>query len=111
MKKAYGAIVFAGALLIVAGCSPLSGVSASAQKTCPVMGGEIDKQVYTDYTPDSGAAKRVYFCCEGCVATFNANPEKYVEKLENEGVTLEDAPQSASEASASEKGDCSACTG
>jgi len=46
------------------------------QSTCPVMGGEINKSVYSDYK-----GKRVYFCCGGCTETFNKNPEKYIKKL------------------------------
>jgi len=46
------------------------------QTTCPVMGGAIDKTIFVEYK-----GKKVYFCCKGCVDTFNANPEKYVAKL------------------------------
>ena len=52
------------------------GSAAKLQTTCPVMGGDIDKTVYTDYK-----GKRVYFCCKMCVDKFNADPEKYLEKL------------------------------
>ena len=57
------------------------------QTKCPVMGGEISKEVFTDHN-----GKRVYFCCPGCDATFKQDPEKYLEKMEKEGVVLEDAP-------------------
>ena len=46
------------------------------QKTCPVMDGEIDEKLFVLYK-----GKKVYFCCAGCEKTFNADPEKYVEKL------------------------------
>jgi len=46
------------------------------QTTCPVMGGAIDKDIFTEYK-----GKRVYFCCAGCVEKFKANPEKYLDKL------------------------------
>lgn len=39
---------------------------------CPVMGGEIDSTVYSDYN-----GSRVYFCCPGCIYTFEKNPQKY----------------------------------
>ena len=58
-----------------------------AQTQCPVMGGEINKEFYADHD-----GKRVYFCCQGCVETFKKDPEKYLEKMEAEGVVLEDAP-------------------
>ena len=57
------------------------------QTTCPVLAGDVDKNVYADYK-----GKRIYFCCQGCDAEFNKNPEKYMKKLQEEGVTLEPAP-------------------
>ena len=60
------------------------------QTTCPVLAGNIDKSVYADYQ-----GKRIYFCCKGCDAEFNKNPEKYLKKLQEEGVTLEPAPAGA----------------
>lgn len=54
------------------------------QTTCPVMGGEIDKDVYLDYQ-----GHRVYFCCPGCNETFLKDPEKYFKKFQDEGVLLE----------------------
>jgi YHS domain-containing protein len=58
------------------------------QTTCPVMGGKIDKSVYTDYQD-----RRIYFCCSGCTADFNKDPDKYMKKLEEQGVVLEKAPE------------------
>jgi YHS domain-containing protein len=60
---------------------------AKPQTTCPVLGGNINKQVYADYQ-----GKRIYFCCKGCDEKFKKDPEKYIKKLEEEGVTLEPAP-------------------
>jgi YHS domain-containing protein len=57
------------------------------QTTCPVMGGKIDKEIFTDYD-----GKRIYFCCKGCPPEFAKDPAKYVKKLEDEGVTLEKVP-------------------
>jgi YHS domain-containing protein len=57
------------------------------QTVCPVLAGNIDKNVYADYK-----GKRIYFCCKGCDAEFKKNPEKYMKKLQDEGVTLEPAP-------------------
>lgn len=57
------------------------------QTTCPVMGDEVNKKLYVDY-----AGKRVYVCCKGCLKEVKANPEKYIAKLEKEGVTLDKAP-------------------
>jgi YHS domain-containing protein len=58
------------------------------QTICPVMGGEINKEVYADYN-----GKRIYFCCQDCLSTFKNDPEKYMKKLEDEGVTLENTPE------------------
>ena len=58
------------------------------QTTCPVMGGKIDKNVYADYQ-----GKRIYFCCSGCPADFKKDPDKYMKKLEEQGVVLEKAPE------------------
>ena len=76
------AVCTAGAVL----GSPLS-AQAKAQTTCPVMGGNINKNIFADYQ-----GKRVYFCCNGCDAEFNKNPEKYLKMLEEQGVTPEAAP-------------------
>lgn len=46
------------------------------QKLCPVMSGEINKELYTEYK-----GKKVYFCCPGCEEQFKAEPEKYLDKL------------------------------
>jgi YHS domain-containing protein len=55
-----------------------------AQTTCPVMGGKIVKSLYADHD-----GKRVYFCCGGCDSRFKRAPEKYIRKLEEQGVTIE----------------------
>ncbi len=49
----------------------------SVQTTCPVMGGEINKDQYTDYK-----GRRIYFCCAGCPPKFDKDPEKYLEKMD-----------------------------
>ncbi|MFW6164324.1 MAG: YHS domain-containing protein [Planctomycetota bacterium] len=58
-------------------------VDPGTQKTCPVMGGDINKEHYVDYE-----GKRIYFCCPGCDRTFSESPEKYIEKLREKGETL-----------------------
>jgi YHS domain-containing protein len=75
-------LLFSGSLL--AADSPGKG---NPQVNCPVMGGTIDKSVYTDYQ-----GKRIYFCCSGCVEDFKKNPDKYLKKMEEQGVQLEKAP-------------------
>ena len=79
-------LVFVG-LIMVNGCkkeepaaSPEPGEVAAAltieQKTCPVMGGPIDKDIFTQYK-----GKKVYFCCNACLDKFEENPEQYIAKL------------------------------
>lgn len=46
------------------------------QTHCPVMGGPIDKAIFTEYQ-----GHKVYFCCQGCVAEFNKEPQKWVKDL------------------------------
>ena len=46
------------------------------QKTCPVEGGAIKKDIFIEYQ-----GKKVYFCCEACKAKFKADPQKYLPKL------------------------------
>ena len=58
-----------------------------AQTTCPVMGAKIDKSLYVDHD-----GKRIYVCCPGCIAAVKENPQKYVEELEAQGITLERTP-------------------
>jgi len=56
---------------------PEKAVSATIQQTtCPIMGGAINKDIFTEYK-----GKKVYFCCLPCKGKFKAEPEKYVAKL------------------------------
>lgn len=50
--------------------------TTTEQTLCPVMGNPIDKDVFVEYE-----GKKVYFCCQACVDTFKADPEKYLSKL------------------------------
>lgn len=50
--------------------------AATEQTTCPVMGGAINKDFFTEYQ-----GKKVYFCCPACKPEFEKNPEKYIDKL------------------------------
>ena len=63
-----------------AAAAPATTVPATiAQKTCPVMGGKIDPNIYVDYQ-----GRRVYFCCNACPPVFQQDPEKYLKKLDAE---------------------------
>lgn len=60
------------------------------QTVCPVLGGNVDKNIYADYK-----GQRVYFCCKGCDEEFKKSPEKYLEKMKSQGVTPEKCPAGA----------------
>ena len=88
MKK-FQALILALALTAFAAGS-LWAADPQPQTVCPVLAGNIDKSVYADYK-----GKRIYFCCKGCDATFQKDPEKYMKKLEEQGVTPEPSPAGA----------------
>ncbi len=60
---------------------------AEPQTKCPVMSGKVDEKFFADYK-----GKRIYFCCAGCIEEFNKDPEKYMKKMEEEGVTPAKTP-------------------
>ena len=63
-------------------------VAKIGQIECPVMGGKANKRIYADHK-----GKRVYFCCPGCIEKFKEEPDKYIQKLESEGITLDAVPK------------------
>lgn len=64
---------------------------AKVQTTCPVMGGKSDSKIFVDHK-----GKRIYLCCSGCIAVAKADPEKYIKKLEAEGIVLDTTPRGPS---------------
>ncbi len=88
MRK-FQAVILALALPAFAAGS-LWAADPKPQTVCPVRGDKIDKSVYADYQ-----GKRIYFCCEGCDKDFKKDPEKYLKKLQDEGVTPEPTPAGA----------------
>ena len=64
---------------------------AEDQTKCPVMGGMINKNLYADYQ-----GNRVYFCCPPCLKEFKKNPDPYVKKMKEQGITLAKSPNSGS---------------
>lgn len=92
MKRSVRLAVCFTSLLVIFGDLTLPSVYAGeetgkTQTLCPIMGGPIDKTAYVDYE-----GKRVYFCCAGCKSSFLKDPEKYMRKMESEGIVLEKAP-------------------
>ncbi len=62
-------------------------VQAAPQINCPVLSGKINEKIFVDYQ-----GKRIYFCCSGCIDEFKKDPEKYLKKMEAEGVTPAKTP-------------------
>jgi YHS domain-containing protein len=90
MSKIKMAVAFAvmGGLLFLGPGKMMTGTALAAAETkCPVLGGDIDKKVYTDYK-----GQRIYFCCKACIEDFKKDPEKYLKKMQAEGITPEKAP-------------------
>ncbi len=61
---------------------------AESQTKCSVMGGKTNEKIFADYK-----GRRIYFCCTGCLEKFRKDPEKYLKKMEAEGVTPAVAPK------------------
>ena len=100
------AVLVAGAI-VVAGCggnaqkgtvdtkAPAGAVSAGKaatsvvkhQEKCPVMGEKVDHKLFVD-----ASGKRIYVCCNECVATVKKDPAKYIKQLEAQGITLDKTP-------------------
>jgi YHS domain-containing protein len=81
-------LLFLTLVLGIFAAGPVWAAEAKTQTVCPVLGGNINKQVYVDYQ-----GKRIYFCCQGCDAKFRQDPEKYLKKIQEQGITLEKCPE------------------
>lgn len=57
------------------------------QTTCPVMGFDINKDVFTDYLE-----YRIYFCCSVCPPDFKRNPDTFMKEMKEDGVILYKSP-------------------
>jgi YHS domain-containing protein len=87
MKMVMMALVLTLFAVVAVGAAGAAEGQGKPQTTCPVLGGKVDKQVYVDYK-----GQRIYFCCKGCDAEFRKDPEKYLKKMEEQGVTPEKTP-------------------
>ncbi len=54
------------------------------QTKCPVMGGDINRDVYADHE-----GYRIYFCCPGCDGKFSKDRDGYIKKMKKDGIELE----------------------
>jgi YHS domain-containing protein len=80
---------FAAGSLCTAAPQPAAAAPGAPQiqTKCPVLGGNINKNVYADYQ-----GQRIYFCCEGCITEFQKDPEKYLQKMKEQGVDPDPVP-------------------
>ncbi len=99
ITKLLALVVIALAMVTVVGCKKKTADKTATppetgkveQTVCPVMAGNpIDKNIFVEYK-----GKRVYFCCADCKAKFEANPEKYLDKLPQFKDELESAKKQA----------------
>ena len=79
--SAFGIVVAADSTKAVAPATPKK---QHPQDTCLVMGGKINKKLYTDIQ-----GQRVYFCCAMCQPKFKAAPDSFFQKAAAEGVVFE----------------------
>ncbi|MFC1569721.1 hypothetical protein ACFL4L_05765, partial [bacterium] len=79
------------------GCQKAVEKVENLQTVCPVMGEEINKDVYVDHE-----GSRVYLCCQACVDAFKKDPDTYLKKMKDAGVNLHKAP-------CCENKDCKGC--
>lgn len=86
MMKRY-LVVFAVLLAFMAASLAVAADPAAKdqpQTVCPVMGGNINKDIYVDYQ-----GQRIYFCCPACIDIFKKDPGKFLQKMKEQGVTPE----------------------
>lgn len=88
MKKMKLMVLMLALALVAAAALAAAAADPKAQTTCPVMGGKINQDLYVDYQ-----GRRIYFCCPACVELFKKEPDKYLKKLEEQGVTPEKTPK------------------
>jgi hypothetical protein len=50
------------------------------QSTCPVMGGRVNRDLYTDVV-----GQRIYVCCQGCIEKVERDPEAALETIRRNG--------------------------
>ena len=90
IRSAAVVIALAMALGLLLSTSSLAADGAGQdgkQSLCPVMNGNINKDLYVDVE-----GKRIYVCCAYCIEKIKSDPDSYIEKLEKEGVVLEKTP-------------------
>ena len=90
MKKIGVLLVSLALTLAPASVMATQSAQGKPQTACPVLGGNANKNIYVDYK-----GQRIYFCCEGCDKEFKKDPEKYLKKMKDQGITPEKSPVAA----------------
>lgn len=67
--------------------SPVSVAEAGSQELCPVMGFDINRELFTDHMN-----QRIYFCCPICPPEFKQAPAKYMSEMREQGIIPEKTP-------------------
>jgi hypothetical protein len=57
-----------------------NGAERPPQATCPIMGGPINQALYVD-----ASGYRIYYCCGGCRAAIEADPEAALRLIRDNG--------------------------
>jgi len=88
MRRIIGKVVglFTAVLFVASLAHAVEVMAGVSQANCPVTGYPINKEQFVDYQ-----GKRVYFCCSACPEEFKKDPEKFMKKMKEQGVTLEPA--------------------
>jgi hypothetical protein len=71
--------------------SAVAAKTLAAQKTCPIMGGAINKKYFVDFQ-----GQRIFLCCPGCIDPVKKDPQAAINKLESLG----EAPETIAQAKA-----------
>jgi YHS domain-containing protein len=88
MHKLATALAILAVMILAAG--PALVADLKPQTKCPVMGGDINKTIFTDYQ-----GQRIYFCCSACIAEFQRDPARYQKKMADQGEAVEPVPAPA----------------
>ncbi len=81
-------ILLVSLVVLSLAAGPALAADPKPQTVCPVLAGNVDQKVFVDYQ-----GKRIYFCCKGCDAEFRKDPEKYMKKIQEQGISLEKCPE------------------
>jgi YHS domain-containing protein len=82
--------ILGGVLLATAWSAAPGAPDEKPAVTCPVAGRPINEATSADYRE-----AKVYFCCKGCLAKFQADTDKFATKANHQLVLTKQAKQTA----------------